>query len=305
MAINPMQRKSRNSFLLGVVITLIICGLIIGALIYKMVTDKKQEAKLEAATRMVYVLTKDVKSGEQIFPGDFRSIVVELDAAPGNPIDPYYEEVFKPNESYAKVNMTTGTIITSSLVYIDAATPLTKDIRIQQYNMFVLQKGLEVGDYIDVRFILPTGEDYIVASRKRVIDVSERTVWLAMSEQETLTMSCAIYESYLIKGSALYTTVYVDPGLQGTRISENGTDNDPAFVTYATTGEIAKFIMENPNILRELRKDQGSSGVRDRINDDIIPEFGEENNIPTGVAEQIRRSQEERKKYWDELNGGY
>ena len=33
MATNPMQRKARNSFLLGVVITLVIAGLIIAFLI--------------------------------------------------------------------------------------------------------------------------------------------------------------------------------------------------------------------------------------------------------------------------------
>ena len=34
MAMNPMQRKANNSFLLGIVITLLITGTIIGFLIF-------------------------------------------------------------------------------------------------------------------------------------------------------------------------------------------------------------------------------------------------------------------------------
>ena len=35
MAMNPMQRKANNSFLLGILITLLITGLIIAFLIYQ------------------------------------------------------------------------------------------------------------------------------------------------------------------------------------------------------------------------------------------------------------------------------
>ena len=43
MAMNPMQRKSRNSFLLGMVLTLLITSVII-AFLFLQVTKLKQEA---------------------------------------------------------------------------------------------------------------------------------------------------------------------------------------------------------------------------------------------------------------------
>ena len=47
MAMNPMQRKANNSFLLGILITLVITGLIIGFLIYQVSNlNKKLEEKL-------------------------------------------------------------------------------------------------------------------------------------------------------------------------------------------------------------------------------------------------------------------
>ena len=64
MVANPMQRKARNSFLLGVLVTLIIC-LIIFALLYFLVLkeDEKQEEKTGEKV-IAYVLNQNVKSGD-------------------------------------------------------------------------------------------------------------------------------------------------------------------------------------------------------------------------------------------------
>ena len=43
MASNPMQRKARNSFLLGMLIATIILGCVIGILIFQMQKKKKEE----------------------------------------------------------------------------------------------------------------------------------------------------------------------------------------------------------------------------------------------------------------------
>ena len=44
MVANPMQKKARNSFLLGVIITFVICALIGGAIFFiASQNDKKQE----------------------------------------------------------------------------------------------------------------------------------------------------------------------------------------------------------------------------------------------------------------------
>lgn len=62
MVSNPMQRKARNSFLLGMIVTLLIAGVIM-ALLFVQLKQKTDELKAEVnAKRNVYVLNQDVKS---------------------------------------------------------------------------------------------------------------------------------------------------------------------------------------------------------------------------------------------------
>lgn len=91
MVSNPMQKKARNSFLLGVVITLIIC-LIIGVLFYflfisknKQEKQKKEEERGEEVT--AYVLNADVKSGQVITSDLLTQMVVYENMVPQNYID--------------------------------------------------------------------------------------------------------------------------------------------------------------------------------------------------------------------------
>ena len=84
MASNPMQRKARNSFLLGVIITLLIAGVII-ALLFMQLKQKSDQLQAEAnAKRNVYVLNQDVKSGQVITEDMFSTLQVNQDAIPSN-----------------------------------------------------------------------------------------------------------------------------------------------------------------------------------------------------------------------------
>ena len=84
MASNPMQRKARNSFLLGMIVTLLIAGVII-ALLFMQLKQKADELKAEVnAKRNVYVLKQDVKSGQIITEDMFETKQVNQDAIPSN-----------------------------------------------------------------------------------------------------------------------------------------------------------------------------------------------------------------------------
>ena len=64
MATNPMQRKARNSFLLGMLLMLIICGLIIAFLFIQL---KNYQDKEKAVVKVkIAVLKEDVKAGQII-----------------------------------------------------------------------------------------------------------------------------------------------------------------------------------------------------------------------------------------------
>ena len=66
MATNPMQRKARNSFLLGMLIMLLICGVIIALLFMQLMNNNKKEQEKFGNSVDVYSLNQDVSSGQVI-----------------------------------------------------------------------------------------------------------------------------------------------------------------------------------------------------------------------------------------------
>lgn len=84
MASNPMKTKSRNSFLLGIIVTLLITGAII-ALLLLMLKQKDEELKaLEEARVEIYTLKKDVKAGQTLTRDMFTQMDVNKNAVPSN-----------------------------------------------------------------------------------------------------------------------------------------------------------------------------------------------------------------------------
>ena len=60
MAKNPMQRKAQNSFLLGMLITLLITGIIIAVLVIQLTKITKEQNEAKANLKQVYVLSQDI-----------------------------------------------------------------------------------------------------------------------------------------------------------------------------------------------------------------------------------------------------
>ena len=86
MAVNPMQRKANNSFLLGMLITMLITGAIIAFLLMQLQKMKKEKQESMSQLQTVSVLANDVKSGGIISIADFKSIQIERDKIPANAI---------------------------------------------------------------------------------------------------------------------------------------------------------------------------------------------------------------------------
>ena len=196
MATNPMQRKSRNSFLLGMLITLVITGLIIAFLAMQLLNIKKEQQKEVASSKKVYILSQDVKSGETVDISLLKSKTVSSDVVPSNAVSLSGDE-----DVVAKVDLKANTILTSDLI-TESDNKINNDTRIQEYNTIVLPINLEDGDYVDIRLSLPSGQNYIVVSKKKVEipdlggALSKDTIRLNLSEDEILSMSNAIYDAF-------------------------------------------------------------------------------------------------------------
>lgn len=362
MATNPMQRKARNSFLLGVLSTLVLAGIVITLLILQLKNYKEKEAEEQANSVKVWVLAQDVISGQVITTDMLIQQVTNKTLVPsnaignmailsnyslsdkeGNEVTTEYKnnvatlyitkngskyEIKTENEtgSYyierngnkeyielsedpiiAKIDMDKNTIITiDSIAKSEEKT--TDDLRKQEYNMLVLPSQLETGEYVDIRLALPSGQDYIVVSKKQVeipqvngVDVAD-TIWIKLTEEEIITMNNAMVDAYRMLGSKLYATTYTEAGIQSA-----------ATPTYVPTGEVMQLIQDNPNIVQIAKNtlisrymaNQGT--VRNDVINPSINRNGEEGeeNLKTKVEESITNTKESRIEYLDSLGGDY
>ena len=227
MAVNPMQRKSRNSFLLGMLLMLVIGAIAVGFLIYQMSELQDELAIKEAKTG--YVLLQDVQSGETLSTNMVKQVKMEY-----APTDALTIGDISGNELKAKTDLKSGVVISADMVYI-VGEETKKDTRIQEYNMVTLPAKLETGQYIDIRLTLPSGQDFIVVSKKEVLSCDTTTIWLQMSEDEIMMMNNAIVESYIMTGSNLYATTYTEPGMQ-----------EASTPTYAVSSYVASTLQASP-----------------------------------------------------------
>ena len=358
MAVNPMQRKARNSFLLGMLLMLVIAGAVVALLIVQLKNYSDREKEELASKVSIYVLGQDVKSGQTITSDMLvqqevnRYIIPEdaigdlatfenynLQDREGNAVITRYDEetgdstmyITRDGEEYeleqeentgnyfitvdgerqyielnsiplvAKVDMAANTVLTRQLV-ASADNISTDSVRTEEYNMIVLPTQIETGDYVDIRLVLPGGQNYIVVSKKEVTVPniagipSEDTIWMNLSEQEILLMSNAIVEAYKIQGAKLYANIYTEPGMQ-----------EAATITYTPSREVADLIEANPNIVQEAKQALASrydANQRNNIINQAIINEGEaaDSNVAAGVEEEITASEENRRNYLDGLS---
>ena len=312
MAVNPMQRKANNSFLLGVVITLVITGIIIALLLMQLSKMNEEQKAKEAKKVYAYVIIDEVKSGTEILPEHVQGVEINM----ANSSDVIYSSKtvdregnatadltgsLLPSGMKAKVDLHPGTVVTSDITYEDEL--IGNDVRKQEYNIITLPTQLMSGEHIDIRLRLPNGQDYIVISHKQVeiptIDGtdSQNCIWLEMDELEILNMGSAIVEAYRMNGAKLYATRYIEAGMQ-----------EAAEVTYIPSDEVIALMSRDPNIVQEAKnklftrynnKDEKNI-IRNPINNAKNNEDALD-NLVDGVEKEIQGLKEEREKYLETL----
>ena len=299
MAMNPMQRKANNYLLIGIFSTLVVTGAIIAFLFMQLRNLRAAEQKREGAMKTVQVASEDIKSGGQILE-KITTKKVDGQFAPANSLTKEITE-----KTIAKINLNKGTIITDDMVQ-ESEEETTNDLRKQEYNMIIMPSQISNGDYVDIRLMLSSGVDFIVASKKQVtipeIDgvPSANTMIVNMDETEILVMSNAIVEAYIDQGSILYATTYVEPGMQ--------TSVTP---TYVPSGTVQNAINANPNITQEAKNTlfaryNQNAGMRTNVVDQTLAQYNQDrvDNIEAGIQEQITKARQERERYLETL-GGY
>ncbi len=314
MAMNPMQRKANNSFLLGILITLLITGIIIAFLILQISKLNSEMEEALAHTVYAYVVVDTIESGAEITADKVQGVEVNLSVATdtstfysaqtrdteGNSVADSTGTLF-PTGLKAKVALNPGAILTTDLTY--EGEEIRDDLRSEEYNVITLPSQLQTGEYIDIRLRTPDGRNLIVVSHKEVtiptlagVD-SENCIWMDLTEEEILMMSCAIVESYQMNGAKLYATRYVEPGIQ-----------EAATVTYVPNDETRALIERDPNIVQEAKNElltvlnSNNALVRPGINNAVNNENAADNVIDK-TEDEITSLKEERELYIESIGG--
>lgn len=306
---NPLERKARNSFIKGLVIAGLIglIGIIILVIILMRMRGEEQ-ARLDAQ-KDVYVLRTAVQSGTVITQDMFTTVGADANVAPTDALTASsfsalaYDEEGNELQVVAKIDIAANTIVTANML-TSSDNINTDDVRVEEYNMISLPADLETGDTVDVRLRMPDGTNYIVVSKKKVTVMDQggipslNTISLELSEGEILMMSNAIVESYIMEGSRLYLTRYVEPGMQA-----------GAITTYVPSGDVQNLIAQDPNIVNEAKQELinriNSYGQLNRgnINDELNSMDADDraDAVSTGTTSEISSAQDARQSYLDSM----
>lgn len=209
IGMNQIKKRLINGILigLGIGLVLVIVTIIISSNIVKGYQEGTNENFLKNYTSEVVTFTRDVVQGETITIDMLRTTRIHNNTVPSGA----YTSTAAVVGQVAKYNIVKNSTAVSSMV---SNKIISRDVRIQEINAIVLPTDLMVNDFIDIRLMYPSGVEYIVLAQKQVTKISGTTIWMNMSEEDTLMLNSAIVDSYLTDGTKLYAVKYTDPTTQ-------------------------------------------------------------------------------------------
>lgn len=189
----------------------------------------KQEQ--ERSSREAWVASRAVAAGAVLTADDLKAVPMPADILPAGILTNRETIIGK----HAKVALEPGTPLLASLMF--EGQPVPKDVRLKEFQVIQLPSNLQAEQFIDVRISFPTGEDFVLLSKKKVQQLAGNVVWLEMNEKDILQASSAIIDAYL-QGARLYALPYIEPGLQ-----------EAAVVNYPANPKVLDLMKNDPNLL--------------------------------------------------------
>lgn len=181
--------------------------------------------------REVFKALKNISAGTRLKSSDVERVDIYANIEKGQLM------TVEDFEKVAQIDLKPGDILYKNMLTDEQ---VDDSQRIVELNMLLLQSKLGKNDYIDLRIIYPNGEDYIVLSKKKIrrINLAQNTIWIWVNEKENALISSAIIDTYIHKGSKIYTTKYIKPTFQ-----------EKSVVTYIPNEEVIRSLMKNPNVI--------------------------------------------------------
>lgn len=306
-----LRKKTRVSLvLMAMILMLLLIGSAAGIAYYiyqnklaelKTVYDDKTEQlqfELYELNRQVFVPKEEIRFGTVLAAELFEQKEMKL-AIP--------QELLADESDMGKmavISLPAGAPVMKASV-VDGE--MADDLRVQEYNMFLMQTNQMEGDFVDIRIFFPNGENYIVLGKKQLkeLNLADNIARLWLDETEIHHISSAIIDAYLHPGTKIYVSTYIQPETQAAAIpfyppNPDVLDlmrNDPNILKKAsdTLAREARAILESH--LNGLASDDISkvtTGVNTEIsknnewiksNEDKLPEKHENNGAPAGSGQ--------------------
>ena len=231
MMLGPMKKKMITTGVIAFLIPTIVIGVMFG-LYAKQKKNEIADLKVKAETQMAYVLADDLPVNHIMSENDVTLVEAKKETLPvdaylateildrnGNPTkDKSGNILYNYDKSFVGRKLKSATsarTIVSDSLFLQDSDNVSVDLRSREFNMISLPSNLVEGDFIDIRILFPTGEDYLVVAGKEITgtgaNAESNSIFLELNEEEIVRVSSAVIESYIADGINVYATKYVNP----------------------------------------------------------------------------------------------
>lgn len=200
-----------------------------------MAQNSQVQAQLNAIGSMgtVYQTSTRVYSGKEIKDTDLIEVSIPISAMGESTIT---DKSLLVGQHY-KVDIKPGTILTYDLLMSETADNTRKKFQ-RALNFTSLPVGIVENDYVDIRLMLPNGEEFVVFSHIQVKSINETTLLFDISEEDNVIINSMIQDASNYAGYCVfYLMKYLEPGY----------DTDTV-AFYPVQHEMENFVRWNPNI---------------------------------------------------------
>lgn len=210
------------------------------------------QAQLDAIGAMVncYTVPHTVYSGRPVDTSTLKVVSVPASTLGESSITDLSD---LQGKSY-RVDVKPGTILSKDML-MDEDEEVMKFPR--EIDFLSVPVTLKVGDYIDIRILIPNGEEYVIFNRKRVERLYNTTITIFVTEEENVILNAAIADhAQYNQFTLIYMLKYLEPG----------NSNSDAF--FPVQHDVANFVRFNKNITDPTRCINES--LRDHIDEVLL-----------------------------------
>lgn len=266
------RKKKYYVQLVSRVVLIVVCGLLcfgIGVLLMKVNYKKVSQ---EQRTYLC-LLKHDVEAGSVLKESDVREVSVLSEEEEIAPM-----QMEKCVGKQVKTSLRKGTIISEDLICKENAT--LERVRKISYEYIKNTDALSKGNFVDVRISFPNGADFILLSKKEVLQVKQRDngvsqeLWMSLTEEEILRMSSGVVDAYLFDGAYIYATLYLNEM------------QEESIVNYPVNEVVEELIQKDPNII-SIAQNQKTLELRSKIYENTCGHLASEEEGEVNVQEGL------------------